>query len=94
MLKIRERLKETFFLRILLIIFVVAFCIIVLNSRTILTIFVYYETRCSDSGVFFNEQLSRLNETLLKKILIILVPFGKASVIDIDFKKNYNNHFN
>lgn len=50
------------------------------DSNNKLTIAVYYETKCTDSSRFFNEQLSNAIKLFSNLINIVLIPYGNANV--------------
>lgn len=45
-----------------------------------LTIAVYYESKCDDSGRFINEQISKAVELFSDIINVVFVPYGNANV--------------
>lgn len=51
-----------------------------LNSP-IVTIAVYYETKCTDSSKFITQQVSRLIDLMPDVVNVVLVPYGNANVI-------------
>lgn len=50
------------------------------ETKTQLTIAVYYETKCPDSAKFFNEQLSSALEIFSEIMNVVLIPYGNANV--------------
>lgn len=51
------------------------------SSSSVLTIAVYYETKCGDSSEFINHQISKVLESFPHVVNIVLIPYGNANVL-------------
>ena len=55
------------------------------SSSSVLTIAVYYETKCGDSSEFINHQISKVLESFPHVVNIVLIPYGNANVLVLPF---------
>ena len=51
------------------------------SSSSVLTISVYYETKCGGSSDFINNQVSKVIESFPHVVNIDLIPYGNANVL-------------
>lgn len=62
-------------------------------SNEIINLQVFFESRCPDSQNFINKQLAKSVDNFKDILKVVLIPFGKASVIILKNIKSNNSVF-